>query len=102
MTEPLILIVEDEEKLAGLLSDYVVAAGYRSHCLFHGDEVIGWLNSETPAAILLDLMLPGKDGLHLCREIREFSQVPVLKQKPGQLFFPCGIAHRPWIEHSPR
>ncbi len=78
MTEPLILVVEDEEKLAGLLKDYLVSSGYRCHCIHHGDDVLPWLKSESADAILLDLMLPGKDGLTLCREIRAFSQVPIL------------------------
>ena len=75
---PLILIVEDEIKLAQLLADYLTAAGFGSHCLSDGREVVAWVKSRHPDLIVLDLMLPGKDGLELCREIRGFSQIPII------------------------
>jgi len=77
-TAPLILIVEDEDKLARLLADYVVRAGYAAQIIGDGTAVLPSLRSAMPAAILLDLMLPGTDGLTLCREIRQFSAVPIL------------------------
>ena len=73
-----ILIVEDEEKLALLLSEYLNQAGFRSSCLHNGLEVIPWVKEHTPDLILLDLMLPGRDGLEICKEIRTFSNVPVI------------------------
>ena len=73
-----ILIVEDEMKLAQLLIDYLTFNQYYSHHIDHGDEVIAWLKKNPVDAILLDLMLPGKDGLTLCQEIREFSDTPIL------------------------
>jgi len=75
---PKILIVEDEDKLARLLADYAVRAGYDAHIITDGREVLPWVAAERPAAILLDLMLPGADGLTLCREIRAASTVPIL------------------------
>jgi|SRR5476649_839696 len=73
-----ILIVEDEPKLGQLLVDYLRAADYRTHWLTRGDEVADY-QLKTPAAlILLDLMLPGRDGLSVCREIRRFSDVPII------------------------
>lgn len=74
----IILIVEDEEKLAGLLADYVRAAGYDVHRIADGRPVVDWVRAHDPALILLDLMLPGKDGLEICREIRGFSQAPLI------------------------
>jgi len=74
----MILVVEDEEKLASVLSDYLTLAGYQVDCIFHGDEVIDWIQQNPVKLILLDLMLPGKDGLTLCREIRTFSTVPIM------------------------
>ena len=74
----LILIVEDEPKLAQLLTDYLHAAHYRTHWLARGGEVTAWVQENKPDLILLDLMLPEKDGLTLCREIRQFSDVPVM------------------------
>lgn len=73
-----ILIVEDEPKLARLLIDYLHQAGYATHWIDRGDAVMDWFRSHSPAALLLDLMLPGVDGLTLCREIRATSDVPIL------------------------
>ena len=73
-----ILIVEDEVKLATLLVDYFKASDYDPHQINHGDEVIAWVKEHQPKAILLDIMLPGKNGIELCKEIRQFSNVPIL------------------------
>jgi two-component system response regulator BaeR len=73
-----ILIVEDEARLAGLLADYLRASGFATHCLGDGREVLGWVRAHDPALILLDLMLPGRDGLSLCRDLRAFSEVPII------------------------
>ncbi len=73
-----ILIVEDESRLARLLADYLEAAGYATHCLEDGREVAGWVKARKPDLVVLDLMLPGRDGLEICKEIRTFSLVPIL------------------------
>jgi two-component system response regulator BaeR len=73
-----ILIVEDEPKLARLLQDYLVQAGYVVHCLAHGLEVVPWVRQHAPILVLLDLMLPGQDGMAVCRELRAFSAVPII------------------------
>lgn len=73
-----ILIVEDEPKLGQLLIDYLQAAHYAPTLITHGDEVLPYVRRTPPALILLDLMLPGSDGLTLCREIRRFSEVPIV------------------------
>ena len=75
---PTILIVEDEPKLARLLQEYLTQAGYVVHCVAHGFEVVPWVLQHAPALILLDLMLPGKDGMAVCRELRAFSAVPII------------------------
>jgi two-component system, OmpR family, response regulator BaeR len=75
---PAILIVEDEPKLARLLADYLSQAGYAPHCVADGNAVLEAFTRIKPAALLLDLMLPGKDGISLCREIRAFSNTPIL------------------------
>jgi len=75
---PSILIVEDEMKLATLLADYFTMAEFSPHLIHHGDDVIAWVKSNQPKAILLDIMLPGKNGIDLCKEIRQFSNVPIL------------------------
>ena len=73
-----ILIVEDEPKLAALEADYLKAAGYEAHCIGNGAEVVPWVRANAPDLILLDLMLPGRDGLDICREVRGFSDVPIV------------------------
>jgi two-component system response regulator BaeR len=73
-----ILIVEDEPKLAHLLRDFLAQAGYAVHCVAHGLEVVPWVQQHVPTLILLDLMLPGKDGMEVCRELRAFSAVPII------------------------
>ncbi|UXI67218.1 response regulator [Tahibacter amnicola] len=73
-----VLLVEDEAKIAAVLRDYLVAAGYAVHILANGGVAADYVRDHAPAAVLLDLMLPGKDGLTVCREIRAFSNVPIL------------------------
>ncbi|XKH59678.1 response regulator [Halomonas sediminis] len=68
-----LLIVEDEPKIARLVTDYLESNGFATHHLNHGDLVLPWLEETvtSPSLVLLDLMLPGTDGLTLCREIRQ-------------------------------
>lgn len=73
-----ILIVEDEVKLARLQVDYLLNAGFGTHCLSNGLEVLPWLKVNHTDLIVLDLMLPGRDGLDICRELRSFSSVPII------------------------
>jgi len=73
-----IMIVEDEPKLGQLLVDYLQAAGYATHWLTNGSEVVPAVHAHSPALILLDLMLPGSDGLTVCRELRRFTDIPVV------------------------
>ncbi|MEH6911070.1 MAG: response regulator [Oceanicoccus sp.] len=73
-----ILIVEDEKKIADLLSDYFLQSSYNIHWIHNGIDVIPWVKEHRPDLILLDLMLPGKDGISICTEIRQFSHCPVI------------------------
>ncbi len=73
-----ILIVEDEPRLATLLEDYLHQSGYSTECIDNGLQVIPSVRQQAPSLILLDIMLPGKDGLSICREIRSFSDVPII------------------------
>ena len=73
-----ILVVEDEKKLATLLIDYLQQAGFSASHLANGLEVVQQVREEGPDLILLDLMLPGRDGLEICKEIRTFSNVPII------------------------
>jgi two-component system response regulator BaeR len=80
MSQPLqtILIVEDEPKLAALLTDYLRHAGYQTRHLADGAAVIADVRAAMPDLVLLDRMLPHRDGADICRELRTFSQVPVV------------------------
>jgi len=78
MSKRKILIVEDERKIAELLRDYLVQDGFAVTSLNRGDEADAEVRAHPPDLILLDIMLPGKDGIAVCREIRAFSSVPIL------------------------
>jgi len=78
MTSRHILIVEDEEKIASLLCDYLKEAGFRTSTQNNGDHVIAQVKKDPSDLILLDIMLPGKNGIELCREIRQFSNIPII------------------------
>lgn len=73
-----ILIVEDEPQLAELLADYLRAAHFQPSVLGDGRAVVPWVREHNPDLILLDLMLPGEDGMTVCRELRKFSDVPIV------------------------
>lgn len=73
-----VLIVEDEPKIASLLADYLKASGFEPHCIDNGIDVVPWVKEMRPELILLDLMLPGRDGMEVCRDIRAFSHVPII------------------------
>lgn len=73
-----ILIVEDEAKLASLLSEYLAVADYATHIIADGLQVVPWLRANSADLIVLDLMLPNRDGVELCRDVRQFSNVPII------------------------
>jgi two-component system response regulator BaeR len=75
---PQLFIVEDEPELASLVADYARAGGFEPVLLDDGAKALQALRGATPALVVLDLMLPGLDGLSLCRALREFSDVPVV------------------------
>lgn len=73
-----ILIVEDESRLATVLADYLRAAGFNTETLANGLDVVPAVRARPPDLILLDLMLPGRDGLDICRELRSFFSAPIV------------------------
>lgn len=77
-TEKLIFLVEDEEKLSTILSEYLAAAGYLVETRSEGTGIVEEVKEKQPNLILLDLMLPGKDGIEICKEVRTFSNVPII------------------------
>jgi len=73
-----VLIVEDELQTAEILADYLRLEQYQPHLLTDGLACVAWVQDHKPSLILLDLMLPGKSGLEICKEIRSFSSVPII------------------------
>jgi two-component system response regulator BaeR len=73
-----VLIVEDDDKIAALLADFLHASGLATERMAEGLGVAARVQSSPPAAIILDLMLPGLDGLEVCKALRRFSDVPIL------------------------
>ncbi|GHU44580.1 DNA-binding response regulator [Clostridia bacterium] len=70
-----ILIVEDELAIADLIALHMKIAGHTSHLISNGDEVLPYLKEHTPDIIILDVMLPGRDGFSLISEIKN---IPVI------------------------
>jgi len=74
-----IMIVEDEPKIASLLADYLLAqGGFESFVVPRGDLALDEFRGRRPGLVLLDLMLPGMDGIEVCKQLRAESDVPVI------------------------
>jgi two-component system OmpR family response regulator len=73
-----ILIVDDDRDIRDLLSEYLTKQGYRTSVAADGRAMRSMMSRVAPDLIILDLMLPGEDGLLLCREIRAQSDIPIL------------------------
>jgi two-component system OmpR family response regulator len=73
-----ILIVDDDAEIRGLLSEYLLKQGYRATAVADGKGLRAAVGTSHPDVIILDLMLPGEDGLALCRELRARSDVPII------------------------
>jgi DNA-binding response OmpR family regulator len=73
-----VLVVDDEPAVRDVVVRYLEREGYRALQASDGDSARGLLRSESPSLVILDLMLPGTDGLTLCREIRAESELPVI------------------------
>ncbi len=74
----LILVVEDEPQLAAVICEYLQQADFDTAIIANGLEVVGSIKESSYSAVLLDIMLPGKDGMTLCKDIRGFSDVPII------------------------
>ncbi|MBK9252815.1 MAG: response regulator [Proteobacteria bacterium] len=73
-----VLLIEDDQRLAELTAQYLVQNGLRVAIESRGDRALERFHQQQPDIVLLDLMLPGIDGLTLCRELRRVSRVPIL------------------------
>ena len=86
-TKQKILIVDDDNNIAELISLYLTKECYETLIVNDGEEALTAFDSYEPNLILLDLMLPGKDGYQVCREIRAKSQTPVIMlSAKGEIF----------------
>ncbi|TQS76394.1 response regulator transcription factor [Ornithinibacillus gellani] len=73
-----ILVVDDEQPIADILKFNLEKEGYEVVCAYDGDEAIELAEAENPDLILLDIMLPNRDGNEVCREIRKTKTVPII------------------------
>ncbi len=78
MSEEHILIVEDEKKIALLLQDYFINSGYKTSILENGNDVASYIKTKNVDLLLLDINLPGLDGFSVCKNIRQFSEIPIV------------------------
>jgi two-component system response regulator BaeR len=74
----LIAIVEDEPKIATLLADYLAKENFATRHHAEGTGVVEAVRREPPDLMILDIMLPGKDGLTIAKEVRAFSDLPII------------------------
>ncbi|BBW90795.1 DNA-binding response regulator [Pseudoalteromonas sp. PS1M3] len=73
-----ILLVEDDASLAQWVAEYLTEQGYTTHVCHRGDEVVSQVKTLNPNIVLLDIMLPGQDGISVCRELRSFYNAPII------------------------
>lgn len=76
--QPSVLIIEDEPKIAQILVDFLAMDGFSASVVNDGALAVDAIRTQQPDAVILDLMLPNKDGWSICTEVRQFSQVPIL------------------------
>jgi two-component system, OmpR family, response regulator ResD len=67
---PAILVVDDNEDNANIIRDYLEAKGYPISVAYNGDEAMVMFESVKPSIVLLDVMMPGRDGWQVCREMK--------------------------------
>lgn len=78
MSEIHVLVVDDEKEIADLVEIYLVSDGYKVYKAFNAMEGLEILDKETIHLVLLDIMMPGMDGLEMCRKIRETNNIPII------------------------
>ena len=78
MEKTKILIVDDDRNICELLRLYLEKEGYETALAYDGEQALDKFNSQKPALVLLDVMMPKLDGWEVCRRIRASSQVPVI------------------------
>ncbi len=77
-THETILVADDDEHIVELVSMYLKREGYHVEAAYDGDETLRKVNEFHPALLVLDIMMPGPDGLQICRSLRRRGNVPIL------------------------
>ncbi|GLC90080.1 response regulator YycF [Lysinibacillus piscis] len=73
-----ILVVDDEKPIADILQFNLIKEGYKVICAYDGDEALQKIEEEQPDLMLLDIMLPKRDGMEVCREVRKKYDFPII------------------------
>ena len=73
-----VLLIDDDRKHSSLMQAYFKRFGINLLCAYDSDEGFRKLRREEPDLLLLDVMLPGKDGFEICREVRKSSNIPII------------------------
>lgn len=79
-----ILVIDDDREINHLIKDYLVAHNYKVTSLYNGLNLTRMLSEHTFDLVILDIMLPGKDGLTLCKELRQYGDIPVIMLSAAQ------------------
>ena len=77
-TKQHILVVEDDAKIADMLTNYLHMHGFETTVCGNGLDAVPLVRAIAPALVVLDLMLPGQDGMAVCQQLRTFSAVPII------------------------
>ncbi|EAK8912144.1 response regulator transcription factor [Listeria monocytogenes] len=78
MAEKKILVVDDEKPIADIVKFNLNKEGFDVYCAYEGDEALELVEEVQPDLILLDIMLPGRDGIEVCREVRKKYDMPII------------------------
>ncbi|HUW78025.1 MAG TPA: MtrAB system response regulator MtrA [Candidatus Nanopelagicaceae bacterium] len=101
-----ILVVEDEPDIAEMLGIILASEGFEIDLVKHGEEVMKAFSSHPPDLVLLDLMLPGIDGIEVCRRLRSISAVPIImltaKSEPEDVVLGLDAGADDYIIKPPR
>ncbi len=73
-----VVIVDDDKNICELIRLYLTKEGYEVKCAFDGNTALSLIEKTKPAAAILDIMLPGTDGIEVLKKIRRFSKMPVI------------------------
>lgn len=73
-----VVVVDDEKPIADILEFNLKKEGYDVYCAYDGNDAVDLIYEEEPDIVLLDIMLPGRDGMEVCREVRKNTKCQLL------------------------